>query len=86
MKDNGSICKITVDGNDFLIREPTPFSGRWFGHKMKHASLRCEIGVCIQTVWIVWVNGPCPAGQWPDLAIGRDGLNQSSWTKRDVCG
>ena len=77
MKDNGSICKITVDGTDFLICEPTPFGKRWCSHKFKHAALRYEIGICIQTGWIVWVHGPYPAGQWTDLAISRDGLNQA---------
>jgi len=77
MEDNGSICKVTVDGTDFLINEPTPFSGKWCSHKFKHAALRYEIGICIQTGWIVWINGPYPAGQWTDLCISRDGLNQA---------
>ena len=77
MRSNGSICLVTVDATDFLINEPTPFSSIWYSHKMKHAALRYEIAICIQTGWIVWVNGPYPAGQWPDLAISRDGLNQS---------
>ena len=77
MEDNGSICVITVDGTDFLIDEPTPRSRRWCSQKFKHAALRYEIGICIQTGWIVWVNGPYPAGQWPDLSISRDGLNQA---------
>ena len=78
MQSNGSICLVTVDGTDFLIDEPTPFSKKWSSHKFgKHAALRYEIGICIQTGWIVWVNGPYPAGQWPDLAISRDCLNQS---------
>ena len=77
MEDNGSICKITVDGTDFLIDEPSPWSSKWCSHKFKHAALRYEIGICIQTGWIVWVNGPYPAGQWQDLSISRDGLNQA---------
>ena len=77
MESNGSICKVTVDGTDFLIDEPTPWSSKWCSHKFKHAGLRYEIGICIQTGWIVWVNGPYPAGQWPDLSISRDGLNQA---------
>jgi len=77
MESNGSICKMTVGGTDFLIDEPTPFSSKWCSHKFNHAALRYEIGICIQTGWIVWVNGPYPAGQWPDLSISRDGLNQA---------
>lgn len=45
MKDNGSICKVTVDGTDFLINEPTPFNKKWCSHKFKHAALRYEIGI-----------------------------------------
>jgi len=77
MQDNGSNALVTVDGTDFKINEPTPFSRKWYSHKYKHAGLRYEIGICIQTGWIVWVNGPYPCGHWPDLAISRDGLNQA---------
>ena len=48
----------------------------WWSHKFNGPGLRYEIGVCIQTGWIVWVNGPYPAGQWPDLRIARGSLNQ----------
>ena len=77
MKDKGCIALVTVDGTDFKMNEPTPFNRKWCSHKIKHAGLRYEIGICIQTGWIVWVNGPYPAGQWPDLCISRDGLNQA---------
>jgi len=48
----------------------------WWSHKFNGPGLRYEIGICIQTGWIVWVNGPYSAGQWPDLRIGRGSLNQ----------
>ena len=38
--------------------------------------MRYEFGICIQTGWIVWVNGPYPAGEWSDLAIARSSLMQ----------
>ena len=81
--DGISICMVTVDGTDFKINEPTPFSSKWFSHKFNHAGLRYEIGICIKTGWIVWINGPYPPGHWPDLAISRDGLNQAlePWEK-----
>ena len=66
-----------MDGTDFPINEPTPFDRKWCSPKFKHAGLRYEIAICIQTGWIVWVNGPYPAGQWPDLCVSRDGLNQA---------
>jgi len=77
MKYNGSICLVTADGTDFKIYEPTPFSKKWYCHKFKHAGLRYEVAICIQTGWIVWINGPYPCGHWSDLAISRDGLNQA---------
>lgn len=69
---NGSICRITLDGTDFRIPEPTPFDPMWYSHKFNGAGLRYEVGVCIQTGEIVWVNGPFPCGHWPDLRIARD--------------
>lgn len=32
------------------------------------------MGVCIQTGWIVWKNGPYPCGAYPDLKITRERL------------
>jgi hypothetical protein len=72
--DNGSACRVTVDGTDFQIFEPTPFDPKWYSHKFKGPGVRYEIGICIQTGWIVWVNGPFPCGSWPDLRIARDWL------------
>lgn len=44
-------------------------------HKFKKKSgLRYEIGVCIQTGDVVWINGPYPCGKCPDIAIFRDSL------------
>ena len=60
---------MTVDGTDCPIQEPSPFNSKWFSHKFKGAGLRYEVGVCIQTGNICWVNGPFPAGSWSDLKI-----------------
>ena len=46
---NGKTCLITVDGIDFRINEPKPFSKKWYSHKFHGPGLRYEIGVCIQT-------------------------------------
>ncbi len=70
--DNGSTCKITLDGTDCPIQEPIPFNPKWFSHKFKSAGVRYEVGLCIQTGWIVWVNGPFPCGRYPDLRIARE--------------
>jgi hypothetical protein len=66
------VCKITLDGTDCPIQEPRPFDRKWFSHKFKAAGVCYEVGLCIQTGWIVWVNGPYPCGRYPDLRIARD--------------
>jgi DDE superfamily endonuclease len=63
---------VTIDGTDFKIREPRPFSSKWYSKKFHGPSVRYEIGICIQTGWIVWVNGPFPCGEWPDIKIAME--------------
>lgn len=65
-------CLISVDCVDFGI----PHAGRKFHtHKWKfHSALRYEIGVCILTGWLVWINGPYEAGKWNDIMIFRNSL------------
>ena len=72
MDDNGSTCKISLDGTDCPIQEPKEFSARWYSHKFKGPGLRYEVGLCIQTGWVVWKNGPYPCGAYPDVKIARD--------------
>jgi hypothetical protein len=77
--DNGSESKVTVDGVDFRIREPQYTVGTegyriWYSHKFNAAGLRYEIGVCIQTGDIVWIAGPFPAGDYPDVEIFQLGM------------
>ena len=74
MRDRGWPAKITVDGTDCEIQEPTPFNKKWYSHKFRDPGLRYEIALCIQTGWIVWLNGPFPCGRYPDLTIAREGL------------
>ena len=75
MADPYQVCLMTVDGTDFLVQEPCPFDPGYYSHKLEHAGLRYEIGICIKTGWIVWVNGPFPCGDWPDLRIARSSLH-----------
>ena len=65
---------MTIDGIDLGINEPTPFDPLWYSHKFNGPAIRYEIGVSIQTGWLVWVYGPFPAGDFPDLEIFRLGL------------
>jgi hypothetical protein len=71
---NGRHCLVTVDGTDFAIFEPVPFSSKWYSHKLKRAGLRYEIAICIQMGESVWINGPFPSGSWSDLMIARYAL------------
>ena len=66
--------KVSVDGTDFRMWEPSPFSPRWFSHKFNGPALRYEVGLNIRTGDIVWIHGPFPAGEWPDLRISRYGI------------
>ena len=72
--DNGTVVYATVDGTDFRIQEPRPFSKRWYSHKFKGPGLRYEVAVSIDKDGIIWTNGPFPAGQFPDIKIFRQAL------------
>lgn len=67
-------CKITVDGTDFRIRQPTVFDKKYYSHKFHGPGLRYEVGVCIATGHLVWINGPYPCGSNPDIVIFRSAL------------
>jgi len=65
--DKGNDCRVSVDGTDFRI----PNHGKKFSshkHKKKSA-LHYEVGLCILTGNIVWINGPYECGMWPDIPI-----------------
>ncbi len=72
--DGRSNCLLSVDGSDF--RASLSFWRGWYSHKFKSGGLRYEVALCIQTGWIVWINGPYPAGKWPDLSIYRHRLKK----------
>ena len=72
MQDIGRACKISVDGTDFRIynqRHPRA----WYSHKFRGPGVRYEVGICIQTGWIVWIVGPFRCGSFPDITIFRVG-------------
>lgn len=74
IRSTGCECLMTIDGIDLQINEPTQFDPLWFSHKFNGPALRYEVGVSIQTGWIVWIHGPFPAGDFPDIEIFRLGL------------
>ena len=65
-------CFVTVDGTDFRIWEPTPFSASWYSHKFHGAGVRYEVVIAIDSGDIVAINGPFRPGDWPDILIFRD--------------
>ena len=67
----GNDCLITVDGTDFRIAEQGKI---FYSHKYKKSGLRYEVGLCILTGDIVWINGPYECGTWPDISIFRNSL------------
>ena len=68
---------MSVDGTDFKIQEPIPFSTKWYSHKFKGPGVRYEIGVTISTGHIVSSHGPFPCGEFPDLKIFRQGMRNN---------
>ena len=69
-------CFVSVDGIDFSIDEPErPMNPKWYSHKLNRAGIRYELAVAIHTGWIIWSNGPFPAGEYSDLTIVRQSLN-----------
>ena len=69
-------CLISLDGTDCAIQEPISLNRRWFSHKLKRAGLRYEIGLSIFNGNLCWVNGPFPAGSFPDLKFFRNDLKR----------
>lgn len=67
---------VTVDGTDFAIYEPTPFTPGWYSHKFRGPGLRYEVALAITTGDIVHINGPFPCGNYPDITIFRQKLKQ----------
>ncbi len=65
-------CLKTIDGTDFRIQQKrVAKKGNAFGsHKYAGKSaLRYELGIDILKGNLVWVEGPYPAGAWPDIKI-----------------
>jgi len=73
MGDTGEDCLCTVDGTDFQTTRQGNMKIFW-GHKIKNSGLRYELAICIKTGWIVWIHGPFPCGDWPDIKIFRHGI------------
>eukprot|EP00536_Pseudo-nitzschia_multiseries_P000808 jgi/Psemu1/1811/gm1.1811_g len=67
-------CFISVDGTDCPAYEPWPFSRQMYSHKLNGPGIKYEVGVCLKTGWIVWINGPF-VGSENDATIFKEGLS-----------
>ena len=56
-------CLILIDGTDCPVQEPWPFYGQWYSSKFNGPAVKYEVGVCIKTGFIVWLNGPFVASK-----------------------
>jgi hypothetical protein len=69
---------MTVDSTDCTIVEPWPwkssFNRQFYSENINGAAVKCEVGVCIQTGYIVWINGPFKAGNWHGIMVYRRNL------------
>jgi hypothetical protein len=57
-RDRNVWSLITVDGTDFGIEEPLPFSKQWKSPKGKGAAVKYEVAISIYSGDIVWIYGP----------------------------
>ena len=62
---------VSVDATDCRVEE---HGRQWYSHKFKASGVRYEIAVSIKNGDIVWLKGPLPCGEWPDINIFRDAL------------
>ncbi len=68
----GNNCLMLVDGTDFCIpqkgaaKKGNPFGSHKYAGK---AALRYKLGVDILMGNLVWIQGPYPAGAWPNIKI-----------------
>eukprot|EP00536_Pseudo-nitzschia_multiseries_P014208 jgi/Psemu1/37882/gm1.37882_g len=67
-------CFMSVDGTDYLAYEPWPFSWHIYLHKLNGPGVKCKVGVCLKTGWIVWINGPFIVSV-NDATIFKEGLS-----------
>ena len=71
-EDTGNDCLLSIDGTDIRIALPT--CKQFYSKKSKKSALRYEVGLCIKTGEICWVNGGYPPGEKNDNVIFQDAL------------
>ena len=78
--DMGEDCLVTVDGKDFETDKQGNVKIFWVC-KFKNSGLCYEFAFCIKTGWLVWIHGPFPCGNWPDI----NRKNQKTLSKVTRC-
>lgn len=69
--DIGNDCLVSIDCTDCKVPKQNSNAKAFTSHKFKESGVRYEIAVCIITGEIVWVMGPLPCGDWPDVEVFR---------------
>jgi hypothetical protein len=64
-----NFAAVTVDCTDMPEWETYPFDPDWWSYKLNGPGMHYEIGVCIATGHIVWLNGPYKPQPWVDISI-----------------
>lgn len=72
--DIGNEALVSINGTDLPVQYC--FNRRFFSHKFRSNGLRYELGVCLRTGDIVWINGPFRAGQ-SDINIARQAVTSA---------
>lgn len=60
---------MTVDGTDCPMVKPMPFDTMWFSHIFHGPAVGYEVGFCIGSGFIAWVNGRIHCGINQDIKI-----------------
>jgi hypothetical protein len=69
--DTNEDCLVTIDCTDCKVTKQGKSKKAFYSFKFKSSGLRYEIAICIKTGHIVWIHGPFPCGDWPDVKIFR---------------
>ena len=72
-----------MDGTNFRINEPTPFSKVWFDKKTRSAGIKYEVAISIRGGDILHIHGPF-AGSVHDIEVFRDCL-KSKMAPGELC-
>ena len=67
--DKGNDCLLSVNWLDFQIFWQKAAPAVFHSHKFLGPGLRYEIALAILMGDIVWVMGPFPCGDWPNIEI-----------------